>query len=65
MKPTALHIERWLDSVEARIVPPQRKVLRVIVYDAVKDKEKALAKFPDIIAKYTDDLAAAQQKALA
>ena len=65
MKPTALHIERWLDGVEARIVPPQRKVLRVIVYDAVKDKEKALAKFPDIIAKYTDDLAAAQQKALA
>jgi hypothetical protein len=65
MKPTALDIERWLDGVEARIVPPQRKVLRVIVYDAVKDKEKALAKFPDIIAKYTDDLAAAQQKALA
>jgi hypothetical protein len=65
MKPTALHIERWLDGVEARIVPPQRKVLRVIVYDAVKDKENALAKFPDIIAKYTDDLAAAQQKALA
>jgi hypothetical protein len=65
MKPTALHIERWLDGIEARIVPPQRRVLQVIVYDAGRDKEKALAKFPDIADKYTDDLAAAAAKALA
>jgi len=65
MKPTALHIERWLNDVETRIVPRERRVLRVIVYDAGRDKEKALAKFPDIADKYTDDLAAAQAEALA
>jgi hypothetical protein len=65
MKPTALHIERWLDGVEARIVPPERKCLRVIVYKTPQDKEKALARFPDIFEKYTDDLAVAQAKALA
>jgi hypothetical protein len=65
MKPTALHIERWLNDVEARLVPPQRRVLQVIVYDAGRDKEKALAKFPDIADKYTDDLATAQAKILA
>jgi hypothetical protein len=65
MKPTALHIERWLDGVEARIVPPERKCLQVIVYKTPQDKEKALARFPDIFEKYTDDLAAAQAKALA
>jgi hypothetical protein len=65
MKPTALHIERWLDGVEARIVPPERKCLRVIVYKTPQDKEKALARFPDIFEKYTDDLAVTQAKALA
>jgi hypothetical protein len=65
MKPTALHIERWLDGVEARIVPPERKWLQVIFYETPQDKEKALARFPDIFEKYTDDLAAAKAKALA
>jgi hypothetical protein len=65
MKPTALHIERWLNDVETKIVPRERRVLQVIVYDAGRDKEKALAKFPDIADKYTDDLAAAQAEAVA
>jgi hypothetical protein len=44
MKPTALHIERWLSDVETRLVPPERPllVLQVLVYEA-RDKEKALA----------------------
>jgi hypothetical protein len=65
MKLTALHIERWLSDVEARIVPPERKWLQVIFYETPQDKEKALARFPDIFEKYTDDLAAAKAKALA
>ena len=76
MKPTALHIERWLNDVEARLVPPQRRVLQVIVYDAGRDKEKALAGlaalYPDRFAgrtvedfDWSDDLAAVQAKALA
>jgi hypothetical protein len=75
MKPTALHIERWLDGVEARIVPPERRVLQVKVYEA-RDKEKALAevaaRYPDAFAgrtvediNWSDDLAAAQAEALA
>jgi hypothetical protein len=46
MKPTALHIERWLDGVEARIVPPERRGLRVIIHegdDKAAAMEKALA----------------------
>jgi len=42
MKPTALHIERWLSNVEARLVPPERRVLQVTVYEA-RDKKRALA----------------------
>jgi hypothetical protein len=46
MKPTALHIERWLDGVEARIVPPERRGLRVIIHegdDEAAAMEKAVA----------------------
>jgi hypothetical protein len=43
MRPTALRIERWLSNVEARLVSPQRKCLQVIVYEAVKDKERVFA----------------------
>jgi hypothetical protein len=76
MKPTAIRIERWLDDVEARFVPPSRKVLQVLVYDAAEDKEKALAELaarnPDAFAgctiedlNWSDDLAAAQARVLA
>src|SRR5215472_11561031 len=75
MKPTALHIERWLSNVEARLVPPPLRVLQVKVY-AARDKEKALAllaaRAPDAFADRTvedinwrDDLAAAQAEAVA
>jgi hypothetical protein len=75
MKPTALHIERWLSNVEARLVPPPLRVLQVKVY-AARDKEKALAevaaRYPDAFAgrtvediNWSDDLAAAQAEALA
>jgi hypothetical protein len=46
MKPTALHIERWLDGVEARIVPPERRGLQVIIHegdDEAAAMEKAVA----------------------
>jgi hypothetical protein len=75
MKPTALHIERWLSNVEARLVPPPRKILEVTVYEAVEDREKALAELADRYPAFagrtvkdlnwTDDMAAAQAKALA
>jgi hypothetical protein len=74
MKPTALHIERWLSNVEARLVPPPLRVLQVKVY-AARDKAKALALLaaaPDAFAdrtvediNWSDDLAAAQAEAVA
>ena len=76
MKPTVPRIERWLSDIEAALIPPPRKRLRVIVYQAVEDKEKALAKLaecnPVLHAGHTvkdiswsDDMAAAKEKALA
>ena len=53
------------DSDQTETAPRKFKLGQVIVYDAGRDKEKALAKFPDIADKYTDDLAAAAAKALA
>jgi hypothetical protein len=75
MKPTAPRIERWLSDVEARLVPPQRKVLKITVYEA-EDKEKALAELaarnPNAFAgrtvediSWSDDMAAAKEKVLA
>jgi hypothetical protein len=46
MKPSALRIERLLAKVEATLVPPSRKWLRVIIHDGddqAEAKEKALA----------------------
>jgi hypothetical protein len=46
MKPSALRIERMLAKVEAALVPPPRKWLRVIIHegdDEAEAKEKALA----------------------
>jgi hypothetical protein len=49
MKPSAIRIERMLEKIEARLVPPPRKVLQVIIDDrddeaeAKEKKEKALA----------------------
>jgi hypothetical protein len=71
MKPTASRIEQWLSNVEARLLPPppQRKRLQVLVYEAVKDRERVFAeKFPGRSLEgiyWSDDLPAAQAKALA
>jgi hypothetical protein len=49
MKPSALRIERMLEKIEAKLVPPKRKWLHAIVREedaeaVVKEKqEKALA----------------------
>jgi len=45
MKPSALRIERLLAKVEAELVPPPRRWLRVIIDgdDEAEAKEKALA----------------------
>jgi hypothetical protein len=46
MKPSASRIERMLEKIEARLVPPPRKWLRVIVHDGDDEAgamEKALA----------------------
>jgi hypothetical protein len=46
MKPSTLRIERLLAKVEATLVPPPRKWLRVIVHDGDDEAgamEKALA----------------------
>jgi hypothetical protein len=76
MKPSAIRIERMLEEIEARLVPPLRKRLRVIIHEAGEDKEKTFAEF---VARYPasvdgrtvddlnwdDDLVGAQKKALA
>ena len=46
MKPSAIRIERMLEKIEAALVPPPRKCLRVIIHegdDEAAAKEKALA----------------------
>jgi hypothetical protein len=49
MKPSALRIERMLEKIEAKLVPPERKWLHAIIHEGdaeavVKEKqEKALA----------------------
>jgi hypothetical protein len=46
MKPSAIRIERMLEKIEARLVPPPRKCLRVIIHegdDEAAAKDKALA----------------------
>jgi hypothetical protein len=34
MKPSAFRIERMLEKIEAKLVPPERKWLRVIIHEA-------------------------------
>ena len=46
MKPSALRIERMLEKIEAKLVPPERKCLCAIIHegdDEAEAKEKALA----------------------
>jgi hypothetical protein len=56
MKPSAFRIERMLEKIEARLVPPPRKVLRVIIHegdDEAEAKEKALAEH---VARHPEDV---------
>jgi hypothetical protein len=43
MKPSAIRIERMLEKIEARLVPPPRPYLRIIIHEGVDD-EAAVAK---------------------
>ena len=55
MKPSAIRIERMLEKIEAALVPPPRKWLRVILHegdDEAEAKEKALAKH---VARHPED----------
>src|SRR5258708_8322068 len=58
MKPSAIRIERMLEKIEARLVPPPRKVLQVIIdegddeAEAKEKKEKALAEH---VARHPED----------
>jgi hypothetical protein len=45
MKPSAIRIERMLEEIEARLVPPPRKCLTVIIHEAGEDTEKTFAEF--------------------
>jgi hypothetical protein len=62
MKPSALRIERMLAKVEAALVPPPRKWLRVIIHegdDEAEAKKKALAEHvgghPEDIGRIVED----------
>jgi hypothetical protein len=78
MKPTALHIERWLSNLEARLVPPERKCLQIIIHELCEgeSREKAfaelVARYPQNVAgktvddlNWSDDLVGVQEKAVA
>jgi hypothetical protein len=59
MKPSALRIERMLEKIEAKLVPPERKWLSAIIHEGdaeavVKEKqEKALAEH---VARHPEDV---------
>ena len=56
MKPTVPRIERWLSDIEAALIPPPRKRLRVIIHegdDEAEAKEKALAEH---VARHPEDV---------
>jgi hypothetical protein len=65
MKPSALRIERMLEKIEAKLVPPERKCLSAIVHEGddeavVKEKqEKALAehvtRHPEDVGRTVED----------
>ena len=65
MKPSALRIERMLEKIEAKLVPPERKWLHAITHEGdaeavVKEKqEKALAehvtRHPEDVGRTVED----------
>jgi hypothetical protein len=61
MKPSVSRIERMLEKIEARLVPPPRKCLSAIVHgdDEAEAKEKALAghvaRHPEDVGRTVED----------
>ena len=56
MKPSTLRIERMLEKIEAKLVPPERKCLCAIIHegdDEAEAKEKALAEH---VARHPEDV---------
>jgi hypothetical protein len=78
MKPSAIRIERRLEKIEARLVPPPLRVLQVIVHE-LREGESREKAFAEMAARYrqnvagktvddlnwSDDLVGAQEKAVA
>src|SRR5436190_18754480 len=55
MKPSALRIERLLAKVEARLAPPPRKWLRVIIHDGDDEAEAMEQALAEHIATHPED----------
>jgi hypothetical protein len=56
MKPSALRIERMLEKIEAKLVPPERKCLKAFIHegdDEAEAMEKALAEH---VARHPEDV---------
>jgi hypothetical protein len=56
MKPSASRIERMLEKIEAKLVPPERKCLKVFIHegdDEAEAMEKALAEH---VARHPEDV---------
>jgi hypothetical protein len=55
MKPSASRIERMLEKIEARLVPPPRKWLRVIIHDGDDEAEAMEKALAEHIAAHPED----------
>jgi hypothetical protein len=55
MKPSTLRIERLLAKVEATLVPPPRKWLRVIIHDGDDEAEAMEQALAEHIAAHPED----------
>src|SRR5258706_5366206 len=57
MKPSAIRIERMLEKTEARLVPPPRKCLQVIIHEGEDDEAEAMAKaLAEHVARHPEDV---------
>ena len=55
MKPGASRIERMLEKIEATLVPPPRKWLRVIIHDGDDEAEAMEQALAEHIAAHPED----------
>jgi hypothetical protein len=59
MKPSALRIERMLEKIEAKLVPPERKWLRAIIHEGDAEavvKEKKAKALAEHVASHPEDV---------